>query len=589
MLSLPVTASISFFAKANECAEQVDTTCQNELLQSIFQLDSDSTLFFSLLEVGDIFLKKGKTVSGIYFLEKAAIFAKKAGNYSYSAKAAEALGMNYRNQGNTDKAEKYLRENLLWSEKSGDKSLIGLAKSNLGMVVGWKGEIDQAMKLFHEAIFLFEEINDEENLGRPYQYMGVLYGMEHDEKKSIDAFRKSAALYQKVNNEIMASWAEGNLANTYLQINQPDSAIRYLKKVIPVFEKKDDLRAIINSKTQLGRAYEILGDLDAALMLVLEVTKMAEEANLINQLAYNHRLLSKIYTKMNQHQKSIQSAKAALAIHEKMGANHEYHLAVEDLSEAYGAAGDYTNAYRYAEESRRISDSLFTEEKKLEMADAEAKFEAEKKAKEIAIVEAEKELEKMRRSRFQLLALLIGLAAFAGIGFLFFKNKKDKQLLENQRDIEVANRKNTELENVLLQKDLSQKKRELVSNTLLISKKNEFLKDLLERIDKGEDDPRKLKRLVKSELQSEEDWDDFISAFRDSHQSFMEGLFKIENNLSKTEVRMACLLKMNLQTKEIANLLNISSEGVRKAKYRLKQKLRIETTIDIQGFLMALN
>lgn len=588
LLQLNLFGNDDILSASRICAEENEANCVAELYDKIFKLESDSSIIVTLLKVGGLFLEKGKTAHGIQFLERAENYADEKKHLFYLSKSTSVLGGCYRDLGNMEKAEFYYRKNLSWAEELGDKTRIGLARSDLGITLGWKGEIDLALQNFHEAISVFEEHNDQANIGRPYQFMGILYGMENEEKKSIDAFRKSAQLFRKAGNERMTAWAELNMANTYLQINEPDSAIHYLQTVIPIFEKIDDFRALVNAKTQLGRAYETTGKFNQALDLVNEVTEEAKTANLITQLAYNHRLLSTIHLKMNKPQKAILSAKEALRIHKEIGVNNEYHLALEDLSEAYGLAGDFANAYYYSEEAKRISDSLFSENKKMEMAELEAKFEAEKKAKEIAIVEAEKELEKAKRSRIQLLSLLILITTFLFVGGLIFKNKKDKLLLKKQRDIEVSNRQNTELKNKLLVKDLDLKKRELVSNTLLISKKNEFLKDILKRLDGDKPDPRKLKRLVSQELKSEDDWDNFISVFRDTHSNFIDELFVLNENLSKSELRMACLLKMNLQTKEIGNLLNISSEGVRKAKYRLKQKLGLDTGGDIQNFILAI-
>jgi len=562
--------------------------CVNALVKEIGQLESDSLRFETYMEVGNIFGRKGKYEMALFFYDK---MNHGLGESDLEKKSSVAAmkGKAHLYSGDLEQAYHYFSEQLSWSEKTGEKNRIAVAKTNLGNVHRKKGEVDLSINNFHESISLLEEVNDIERLGMPYMLLGILYGMQDNEKKAIDAFRQAVYYFELANNQSDAAASKVNLANAFISINEPDSAIFYLNNAIPVFEANDELRELCNANTQLARAYGIMGNDQKALTAVIEATAMAEQLNIPTQLAYNYRLLSKTYRALGKPELAVTTAKKSMAEHEKIGINDEYHRSLNELAQAYGESGNYKKAFEYAEQSRILSDSLFNEQREYEMEKAEEKFEAERKAIEIAIIEGERNLEKVKRSRFQLLALLILLSALAGIGFLIFKNRKEKQQLNAERDIEIAHNKNLELEKVLLQKDLFQKKRELVSNTLLISKKNEFLKSLLEQIESGAYEPKKVKRLVQSELQSDADWDDFIAAFRDSHQNFIQGLFEIESRLSKTELRLACLLKMNLQAKEIASLLNISHEGVKKAKYRLKKRLHLDSSYDLQGYLLALS
>ncbi len=585
--SFSSNANTPILQLAKQCAGMAEKECMDSLFQKIELLEPDSA-FIVLEKTGIIFSKKGKFESAHLFFDKMKAY-QADDDYEKSRNVAALKGKAFLYSGDLEKAHQFFKEQLLWSEKIGDKSKIALAKTNLGNINRKKGERDLAIKYFHESIALLEENKDTARLGSPYYQLGILYGMHDNEKKSIDAFRQAIYYYRAADIKDYVAASQVNLGNTFISIGLLDSAIYYLNTALPFFEENEELRDLVNAKTQLGRAYGMKGDHEAAVNVVLEATSMAEQLNVTPQVAYNYRLLSTLYRSLNQPQLAVNAAKKSVAEHRKIGINDGYDRSLKELSEAYGAAGDYKNAYVFSQKSRVLSDSLFTELKEYEIGKAEEKFEKAKKAQEIAVVEAERELEKVKRSRLQLLIMLISLLAFSGISLFYLKNKKDKILLEKQRDIEIGKRENIELEKQLLQKDLNQKRRELTSNALLISKKNEFLKSLLKRIESGAHEPQKLKRLVKTELQSDQDWDDFIAAFRNSHQAFFNKLFEIEKSLSKSELKLACLLKMNFQTKEIASLLNISYEGVKKAKYRLKQKLQIGTAMDLHSFILSID
>jgi DNA-binding CsgD family transcriptional regulator len=59
-------------------------------------------------------------------------------------------------------------------------------------------------------------------------------------------------------------------------------------------------------------------------------------------------------------------------------------------------------------------------------------------------------------------------------------------------------------------------------------------------------------------------------------------------DITANELRLLALLKMNLSSKEIANILNISQEGIKKARYRLRKKLNIATEDSLQDLVLSL-
>lgn len=178
------------------------------------------------------------------------------------------------------------------------------------------------------------------------------------------------------------------------------------------------------------------------------------------------------------------------------------------------------------------------------------------------------------------------------IVFLASRNRRNRKIFESEKSLAEAKQRQAELKHALLVKDLDMKKQELASGMLQIARKNEFLIGLKDDIEQRirEVDPE-VKRILKSiqyEISSEEEWDTFIASFRDVHPSYMKKLSSISDGLSKSETKLACLLKMNLSSKEIANMLNISSEGIKKARYRLRKKLGLETDMDLHEYLLAL-
>lgn len=91
--------------------------------------------------------------------------------------------------------------------------------------------------------------------------------------------------------------------------------------------------------------------------------------------------------------------------------------------------------------------------------------------------------------------------------------------------------------------------------------------------------------------------DDALQAFNKSleigkefssiHQAFMDELKAQYGEFSNTEWRLISLMKMNLSSKDIANILRISPDGVKKARYRLRKKMDLASEVDIQDYLIS--
>jgi len=86
-------------------------------------------------------------------------------------------------------------------------------------------------------------------------------------------------------------------------------------------------------------------------------------------------------------------------------------------------------------------------------------------------------------------------------------------------------------------------------------------------------------------MNNQEDWIQFESYFNSAHQNFMDRLQEKYPSITSGDLRTCCLLRMNLSTKEMASLLNISVRAVELRRYRLRKKLNLEGTVNLNDFL----
>ena len=97
----------------------------------------------------------------------------------------------------------------------------------------------------------------------------------------------------------------------------------------------------------------------------------------------------------------------------------------------------------------------------------------------------------------------------------------------------------------------------------------------------------KISRMIYSDQIDNEEWEQFSKEFSNIHQDFMERLRSQYGDFTNYEWRLISLLKMNLSSKDIANILRISPNGVKKARYRLRKKIDLASELDLQDFLIS--
>jgi DNA-binding NarL/FixJ family response regulator len=99
---------------------------------------------------------------------------------------------------------------------------------------------------------------------------------------------------------------------------------------------------------------------------------------------------------------------------------------------------------------------------------------------------------------------------------------------------------------------------------------------------------KKINQIVQSNLNFDKDWSDFMAHFDKVHPKFFDHLKSRCNDLTENNLRVCAYFRIGMSTKQIAQILNVLPEAVRKMRCRLKKKLRIESGLNLDDFLRNL-
>jgi hypothetical protein len=175
-------------------------------------------------------------------------------------------------------------------------------------------------------------------------------------------------------------------------------------------------------------------------------------------------------------------------------------------------------------------------------------------------------------------AIIIGLALlFIRLHKSRLKIQKRKMQIEKQREL---HQQRIQAINKQLEIDVMNKSKQLANSTMGLIRKNEILLRVKEELTNskkrtfhGTGDNQKIFRIIDHHITSQHDWELFEENFSQVHETFFKKLKEDFEELTPGDLKLAAYLKMNLSSKEIAPLLNISLRGVENKRYRLRRKM----------------
>ena len=207
---------------------------------------------------------------------------------------------------------------------------------------------------------------------------------------------------------------------------------------------------------------------------------------------------------------------------------------------------------------------------------------------------------------FSLVMIFIYILIISGSFYLYYKWNKiryfeklklkeeelkhQKQIL--QLELIAENKlKMQEYDKHILEMQVQTKASEVAGKSLSIAKQSEMI-DTIQSILDNESDINLLKNKIKKSIKinsiNKNEWQSFEKNLMQSHEDFVHKLTHNYSQLTSKDIKLCIYLKMNLSSKEIAPLMNISFRGVELHRYRLRKKLELNQDVNLSKFMINL-
>lgn len=176
----------------------------------------------------------------------------------------------------------------------------------------------------------------------------------------------------------------------------------------------------------------------------------------------------------------------------------------------------------------------------------------------------------------------------------YYRKQRENLLLKTNRELELKALENKQqlmrFNNDKLRQDIDSKNRELGISTMSLIKKNEFLNTIKTELIKAKD-PKNINRVIKiidKNLNNSDDWFAFEEAFNNADKDFLKKIKSLHTTLTSNDLKLCAYLRLNLSSKEIAPLLNISSRSVEVKRYRLRKKMDLPHDSSLTDYILEI-
>lgn len=493
----------------------------------------------------------------------------------YQAESYLLIGSIYNHLGKHDRAESNLAKARRLAEGENDRSLVAETLNILGQVYGGRGRYRQGVEALRESLELYREV-DPSRVRAVLNNLAPAYSQLGDYASGLECLYQCLPLYEEAGESVltvelhigmihasMQNWEEGrvhtqkaldisrregnirgegsslkNLATIQAELGDPEGALQSAFAALDIGRKTEHASLIVLSMQSIAACHFMCERLEVSLQWHLDTMEVARELGQTVAVGVEQLNIAIIYQNIGRSDDAIELASQAVMAAESIGYPELERNAHRVLSEVFEARNDVARAFEHFRKATTLNEELLGKEMQNSINRIQMKAEMEQAARDREI----------------------------------FRLKSEK-----------------------LEMEMQHKAKELTSLAMQLVQKNEMLDELKKQIgnlaDAGNgssENSRELApiiRQIETSRNSESEWELFEQQFRALHPEFMDGMARRFPDLSPTELKVCALMKINLSSKEIANILCCSVRTVEDHRYRIRTKLGLSKGENLGSWL----
>lgn len=455
----------------------------------------------------------------------------------------------------------------------GDQKSIARAERELGIAHFLHGEFPQALRRYHNALQLQESLGSQSGVAVLLNDIGAVRTEIGDYHGAMEYFLRSLELRRQHNADPLAEASVlMSLGNVHNELDNPAEALRCFSEALATGQSLGNERLIAIASSNIGLAYQYLGSFKPALeyhTLSLELSRKTNnhqaEGNAIHNIGF-------CFYHLQQYAQAAKHLTQSLQLHRAMGNAQSQARDLYLLGAIHQAQGDFAKAAQHYRQGIEIAEKIGTNRN---------------------LCDLHRSLSELLQQRRRYAEALWHHQEYHRIFTTVFSEESQRSLsqltlqqqLEHQRhEAEMLRLKNEQLEMMMRHRES-----ELSGMALQLVQKNElimwFKQEVRTILQQTRANVRGLGETLLGEIDrrthDERQWEMFERKLAETQHDFTRSLARRFPSLTPTELRVCSLLKINLSSKEVASILNVTEEAIAAHRNHIRKKLGVAETEDL--------
>jgi tetratricopeptide (TPR) repeat protein len=460
-----------------------------------------------------------------------------------------------------------------------------------------------ALKLYYESLSIYESLDNEKGKAKIYNILGIFQLNKKNYALAEDYEYKSLKIHQKLKDTNNIAENYGNLGYIFQKKGDVKAAEEIYVNLIKILKSGNDKVSLAVIYYNYASLLQSEKEIDKAIENLNQAIFISEQSNDTSLLSTLYGNTGEIYLDKGEFNKALFYLKKAYS-YATIIKDYETELQAQNfLITIYlkqGNTKDLIEAYKNA---NILKDSIFNQKIRNHSQASELKYQNE--INKNIILKQNLNINLKKNENILLTVTIVLLLLLIIISLIFYK-KRLKYLNQNleiknnriqMHEWELKNKENTEEINRLNHEKALFEIREKEKDLKNIALHNEYRIDLInsilnkitdiKNIDSNQikEELISLEKTIRSKINESGNQDLFNDYFNQIHADFFNNLKNEHSELTLNELKFCAYLRIQLSSNQIAGILNITIEAIRKTRYRIRKKLKLNPEVSLEEYL----
>jgi tetratricopeptide (TPR) repeat protein/DNA-binding CsgD family transcriptional regulator len=632
--SLPVVVAVVMAAGCSQVEEKKNTVAYDALATVVAQTlktnaDSSLTLSAELYRVASGTGDKAKVYgaaklrgkafqiarindSALAWYQKMRAMAFEMGDTSKMLETCNILGTLFVDMGSNDSVGFWYGKGLLMAKSAGDSAYRAGFSANMGLFHSQNGQEDSAMICFSEAARYYEKHSDSANMAQVYRNIGNLFLGQRLYAQAKEYYSRSAVINATTGNILESGTDFTNMAVAFMMMGS-DSAQYYYRKAMRLFTENGAVNNLLPVKFNYANYLKGQGHFAEAEQAYREVLQISRTYKILQGEMYSLNQLGRIEAIRKNTLAANEYFEEAIRLAEQNRLTTDLIQFYHEAFEGNMDARNVETALRYFKIWEHLNDSLKTNSQRETILKYQTMYESQVLQSKVHDLNNELKLKKSQNIITLLIALVLLLFITTIAIVHIFRNRqaRQRQLLAEQRQLHAEQENHLhrmELEKMTLEKkiqdeqltqmnlEIQLREQDLIYQTLLRTDLSNLNRSVQEKLlpfhmlfTRKKDQQEYLQAIQEiARDAAHEPLADFEMMFKQMHGNFFEKLLAKCPDFTKSELQVASMMRLNLSTKEIARLINLSPATIETTRHHIRKKLELDQKESLTACLISI-